>query len=545
MFKALLIAASISFGVLALTPLDGIVKGQVTDIEQYEPLRGLFSRSFNPEVDKDEQAVQIEKLELYRSLYDLGDNLSESCQIKRYHTYKDSWTERVAKRSVAATLQMVGIDIASRAIVEYAKSFKVSDEEFKNITNNLVVNTCSPNISVYSHRLIKNNLEKMWKEGTNFKLPTLDNFPFVTEFNKVQAQTLEAKEREFNLALQNFRDFCSWNGDVDNYRLMAPYLSNPFVMSLVHLQLIHKEMRFDHKKQDVLIEEKEDSTAVICEDLICRKTNKEKFLGHFPRMAGTISVQDDLNVLFCNHFRDAPMSARDESKQVRKWINDQSIAESKIAPMSFLSLVTGVPDFFTTINNYKSIADMFSNTIERRWDVWAKKQTETLVLDLLFEESLYVDLAPASIIESTNPDLGLTFDFTLGELDREIKVVDKLSSVFHINLTESYMAWLRRAYIAANNKSDYQEMARVKEKFKAYLDLQLKTKEEFFSVSVWNESFSDIIASEIINRLISTDQQIYDEVSQKQIRLPVKFRFGLFALKYLRDKYKAKFHANP
>ncbi len=70
---------------------------------------------------------------------------------------------------------------------------------------------------------------------------------------------------------------------------------------------------------------------------------------------------------------------------------------------------------------YSDIAKMHSQTIEKKWDKWAKGQTDQLVLDLLYEESLYVDLARATIEEEARPDAGLTFDFTLGELDRELK----------------------------------------------------------------------------------------------------------------------------
>lgn len=542
--KAIFISAIfLSSAAFALTPLKGLIKGDTREIKQVDPLRGLFSKDFYTGLELNE--AQRSKIEMQKAVYGLGSGLANKCKLERYYTYDSVWSEQTAKRSIVATLQFLGIDIASKAIAKYSRDFDLSEEEFMRMANNLVVNTCSENISVYSKKLIKNNLIKFWEEGSEFEPPSFGDSPYVASGVLEKTNSYESKKREFNFALKNFRDFCSWDGDVDNYRMLAPYLRNPFLMAMVYTQILEKKLEYSSEQKTVVVNDIKGKSLVACEDLICRQRDRAAFHRIFPRMVGSVDLTDDLETLYCGHFRDVTLKTRGAPEKVKKWINEQGLEEGVISPLNFLALLSGVPDFFLSADRYKDIAKMHSQTVEKKWDLWAKNQTDQLVLDLLYEESLYVDLVKATQEEEAVPDSGLTFDFTLGELDRELKVVDKLSAKFSLKLPEKYLAWLKRSYISASNKSDYAQMQKLKGMFQAYLDVQLKTKKKYFETAVWNEDFSEIIANELVRRLTLNGGKQYDALSQEMIEVPIKFRFGLFAMKYLRDKFQAKSQFAP
>jgi hypothetical protein len=140
------------------------------------------------------------------------------------------------------------IDIASKAIARFSRDFDLTADEFNRMADNLVVNTCSDNISVYSKKLIRNNLANLWEKGSEFRPPTFGDSPYVASGVLEKTSSFESKKREFNFALKNFRDFCSWDGDVDNYRMLAPYLRNPFLMAMVYTQLLEKKLKYSAEK---------------------------------------------------------------------------------------------------------------------------------------------------------------------------------------------------------------------------------------------------------------------------------------------------------
>lgn len=542
MFSGFLIAAFFSASVFALAPLEGLIQGDVGNVAQRDPLADLFSKRF-ASLEEGGDAAQKFKLEEYKGLFSLGSNLVNSCDVERFYTYSDPWQEEGARRSIVATLQYVGLDVSSRAIVEYAKAFKLSDQEFENIVNNLVVNTCSENVSVFSKKLLRDNFNGMWKGKSGFEAPSFKGSPYVVKSVFDKSESFEAKEREFNFAIKNFRDFCSWDGGVDNYRMLAPYLRNPYVMSLAHNHLIRRQIEWDAEKEAAVLAPSEDSAQVACEDLICRRRDPAAFIRLFPRMVGSVSLEDDLEVLYCNHFRNASLRTADTAPSIKKWINDQTLEESKLLPMSFVSLVSGVPDLFFAIDAYEEVGSLFSSTIEQSWDEWAVAQTDTLVLDLLYEESLYVDLSPVNAYSKAQGDLALTFDFTLGELDRELKVVDKISSLFHLSFPKSYLGWARRSYIDANNRSQHKEAKEIEKRVETYINLQLEEKSEYFKLALWNENFGAIVAQELLDRVVGYKGSRFEGLEHDEVKVPVRFRFGLFALKYLRDK--AKYQSKP
>ena len=521
----------------ALVPIKGIVKGEVEDVVQYDPLTSIFSEQFN---SSDAGLKEKQKFKVFEGMFNQALNLMDTCQVERFYSYPAKWKEDSAKRSVVGTLQYIGLDHSLKAIAKYSKALNLDEQAYDNLVNNLVVNSCSENITVYSKKLLKNNLLKFYENGVDFEVPSLAGSPYFSPEIISQSEGVEAKKRELNYAIKTFRALCSWDGDTDNYALLPPFLQNPIVMAQVINHMTGKALFYQEEIDETVLMNSSDTAKVACENLICRKRSDSAFKRMFPRMIGSTDLKDDLEVLYCNHFRETSIKSLGANESLKKWIQAQTLEESRIQAMYLVSLISGYSDPIYSANTYTDLKSLYSKTLENRWDEWSREKTEQLVLDLLYEESLYVDLAPEDEVRSAKGDFGMVFDFTLGEIDREIKVVDQITASFEMEFPKSYFRWIRQAYIEANNKSLYAKQKELEKRFAQYIDLQLHSKRKYFKAKLWNESFSQIIANELLKRLSSYNGKKFKDLSHEKIVVPVKFRFGLFALKYLKDKYKLK-----
>ncbi len=150
-----------------------------------------------------------------------------------------------------------------------------------------------------------------------------------------KTNSYESKKREFNFAIKNFRDFCSWDGDVDNYRMLAPYLRNPFLMAMVFTQLLEKKLAYSPKEKTVVAKDVKGKSLVACEDLLCRQRDHAAFHRIFPRMVGSVDLTDDLETLYCGHFRDVTLKTRGAPNKIKKWINHQGLRGRRDRPLEF------------------------------------------------------------------------------------------------------------------------------------------------------------------------------------------------------------------
>lgn len=526
--------------VYALVPLEGIVYGDISDVRQYDPLRGLFNDSILFQ-NKSVNQFQREKIELYKAIQDQALNLVNSCEQERFYTYQSVWDEALAKRSVVSTLQFIGLNITTKAIVKYAKSFNIDENGFKNLVNNLLGNSCSKNLSVFSKKLLRNNFMAFYEsEEVDFSFPNLKDSPYFTQNIIDYTNSRQFKRNEFNYTIKNFEALCSWGGDVDNYRLLAPYLTNPVIMAYTYNHLLRKKLIWDDKDKKAYLVKNENAIQVACEDLICRRRNFAGFNKLFPRMIGSTILKDDLNILYCNHFKEQSYKTKGLSKGLKSWINNKEISESKIEPMNMISLITGVPDLFVGSKNYSEIQKAYNKTIQFRWDEWANGKSEQLITDLLYEESLFVDIVPGQNYEASRTgDFGLIFDFTLGELDRVLYETDKISSTFNLVFPKSYLKWVRNKYIEYNNKSEFDKMEEVEKNLATYIQTQLVTKKKYYTTKLWNKSFKNIIASNLIKQLVKYRGNKFNSFNKDKYKVPIKFRFGVFALRYIREKYQS------
>jgi hypothetical protein len=524
----------------ALVPLEGLILGDVKDIKQFDPLSKVHSK--NSIMDKSKlNDFELERFKKYIGLYREGSNLKDSCEYSSEYTYSSKWKETQAKRTIVSTLQYIGLDISLKAIVKYMKLLEYSEEEFTNLTSNLINNTCSENLSVYSLKLLKTNFKHFYKvdSANTYELPTILESPFYSERIKVRSNSHKAKKNELNLSLKNFRAFCSWGGDTDNYRMLSPYLNNPYLMTYVFNQLSEQSIIWNNKAKRIEKENNKKTIKVACDDLICRKSNTVNFLLKYPRMIGSSDMKTDFRNLYCNHFSEIRYKTKEQNPKIKKWIDKLSGEDSLLEPMNFLALTTGFPDLMISASDFTDFKLAMKENFTGRWDNWAKNQSKHFVTDLLYEESLNIDLVTMkNSPEIYKGNFQVIFDFTLGEMDRELSIVDKISSKFNLKFPKSYLRWIKNDYIKRNNKSDHVGVQAIKDKLTANINLQLEEKKKLFLIPLWNQKMGSIITEELIEQLLDYKGTYFADFSHKRVDIPVKFRFGLFALKYLSDKFK-------
>lgn len=516
----------------ALVPVEGIILGEADEQIQTDPLISIFSDIY----DKSRQG-ENRKLKLYQSTYESGQNLVESCSYLEAPKYSTPWQEKQARRSIAATLQYIGLDTTIKAIGAYAKKLEVSEEEFNRLSKNLVKNFCSKNVTVFSLRNIETSLKYYYQNPQMNLIPTVADSPFATEAVKKSTETPGARSREFDKVLSSFRSFCSWGGEVEDYRMLNPYLNNRFIMAFVFKNMAGLQDKVDPKLKKVETVSSKDTVQVACTDLICRKENFENFQRKFPLSVGSTGIFTDLSKTFCHHFRfqDSPRSS---VEAVKNWVKEQELEEPILETSHFISLMTGIPDFMNGVKTFIEIPLLVRSNIDERWTAWAKNVLNTFSRDLLYEESLKVKVEPRrDRVALATEGFEIDFTVTLGELDRLLKDSDKLDLSFDLKLSKNYLRNLKSKWAVLENEVDIEGQKVFREDVARYINHQLKAKEKLFTQKLWNDEFSRLIADELIQQTKTYQGPMFQSYRDEVMRVPVKFSYGLFALSYL--KYRA------
>lgn len=513
--------------VWALVPLEGIIYGDVRDIAQNDPFAGMLStRYFDGNIDDKNTAMVL----YYTALLKQGINLKNSCEGVDNSSYSSFWKEDNAKRSVVAALQYIGLDLTLKAIIEYAKLVELSESEYKNLYTNLMKNSCSKNLSVYSLKLLESNFKYQWNKSL-FKLPKISKNPYFPLAVRKMHNSMSTAKKEFEYTIRNFHALCSWNLDVDNLGELTNYLKNPFVMSFLINNFTKSTIGIDDKTQEIFVKKSINGVQVACENMICRKRSEETFSELFPRMDGTLSIRDDLKILYCSHFNKLKNKSSDKTS------GNSSINKS-LEVSNFISLITGIPDLGIMSENTSELLKYFKNNIEQRWDKWAKRQNNTLNIEQLYEESMEIKLRTQ--VHTFDTEVGkfnIKFDVTLGELDKVLDLHDKFHVLFHIDLPVTYVEYLRKQIPFYYNNKFHKKLAQLEHKFIQTIEHQLTKKEKYFKIPLWNKKMTSIIGNELMSQITSARLLNRTTRGKKFIKIPVSFYYGVGALQYIQKKY--------
>ena len=534
--KGLTLSAAVGFCLFlwtaqsfALTPVEGILLGEAAQEVQTDPLSLVFTDMYSTAKD-----THYKKIKNYQGSLFSGKFFAESCNILGPSTYSTTWREAQAKRSTVAALQYIGLDTTIKAIGAYAKNLQIGENEYGNLVHNVMKQYCSENVTVMSLKTIKSSLEYYYQNPDPHIIPSVENSPYVTDAFKSGSMSPETRAKEFQYAIRNFRAFCSWGGDAEDYRMLPPYLKNPFIMIHVSRNMGGFRYTWNEKSESMFWVKSDDTARVVCKDLICRVVPRPEFRKYFPTSTGSTGLISDLNKLYCQHFRLLDYDQKKTIPEVKAWIKGLEIEESILETSFFVSLMTGVPDPFMIQKKYSDIPAVVKSSVDERWTKWSRDSLTSFSRDLLFEDSLRVKAMPRRNLAEIKDGLLIDFHVTLGEMDRIMRNNDKISMSFDFKLSKNWVRSLITRFNIISTNLDVDGEKAFKEEISRYIDLQLKTKEKMFTQKLWNDEFSRLITDELLAQVLSYKGKYFESYSDEMITVPVRFRYGIFALSYLR-----------
>lgn len=518
---------------LCLVPLEGIILGKVNEDIQNKPFNGALNFVYAKGDD-----IEKGKLSYYFAFFKQGENLKRVCLTDPKLNYESVWKLSNAKRSVVSNLQYIGIDLTLKSIVSYAKKLEYTSIQFETLVNNLVNGSCSPNITVYSKKLIKDNFKSEWSQNTDNHLPSISKSPYFESHIKSIGETKDVLRKEFAYSLKNFRAFCSWNGDVEDYRLLNPYLKNPYIMAFNLNEMRRKKLELNNKTKELVTVENEHAVQVVCENLICRRRNKQEFLNLFPRMLGSSQLNDDLTALYCDHFQFVRTSTHSQPEQIKKWLLERSPEGGKLEALNFISLMTRIPSFNFFVDSYGQIPMLLEKNINQRWDKWMTKKLNTFNNNQLYEEPLELSLdTQVGTNEILKGQFNVRVNVGLSELDKVVSLVDKIDASFNLSFPANFLGQTKERINFFNKKGFPKKTKIYITRLIENIRYQLIEKEKFFTIHIWNEDFAEILAIEIIDQINRYRGNSINLLSKETINIPINFNFGVFALQYINRKF--------
>ncbi len=522
----------------ALIPLEGLLKGQVETDLQFDPLSNVFQS--NPETD--DGAKQLHKSYMIHTLDSLS--LKQSCDYIGKANYATLSDEVRAHRSVVATLQYLGLDATVKSIGSLSRQTQMERESFVKMVDNLIIGSCSPNISVYGPKLLKANFINSYDNFTDqiilptFPLGSMASTPLV-----IKSQSLEVRERELHHGLVLFRSLCSWGGDTENYRLLAPLLKNPLIMSWVFRHLEGKTINWNKLTNEARVMEDElSSVQVLCPDLICRRVDNAEFKKNFPKIVGSSGTGLDLKRLWCQHLRDQTINTSDtQHPLIREWGKKINPEDENLMAAQLLSLFTGLSDMVVMAKNFNELTQDIRSPIDERWSKWASTNLKNFSRDTLYEEPMEIKIRPLrEQIDVDQRKFRVDFAVTMGELDKIFKNSDKVSQTIQLKLSQNWLRWLRRQWFQVSAQASPELRDEFITQTAQFIKIQIDQKKKYFPTPLFGDGIEELIALELISQVERQEGGIFSKMDEKMLTIPVRFHYGLFALSYMRYKAQIK-----
>lgn len=521
------------------TPLDSLLQGQTyEDDGPADPLQYVFQKNH----DKKEEGHLLPGLNQYIGFHYEGENLKNYCKVATPILYSTAWHADQAKRAVVATLQLFGLDLSVLAVAKYAQKLSFTKEEFTHLTDRLMGQYCSSNISVISLRSLRQNLLAKF-EHNDFDLPSMKDNSYFPRPLLPWTESSESLENGLLYSVKLFRAFCSWGGDVSHYRLLAPILRQPAIMSYLSRQMAQKKIEWKYdpsgRASYVLVPDPL-ALRVSCNNLICRRSGAADFFKNFPLAIGSNGIDQDVQRLYCQHFSVADAGEhRQQEKHVKKWLDQQSFDEENLMVAHFYSLITGVPDFFLGAKKFKEAITFMRAPIDQTWLSWAVWANKNYSSDLFYEESLSVERVPREYYFARDrARFRVIFDVNMGEIDRSQFMADKIALSFKLKIPGSVLSYARRSWVHSDPRRP-EAKAAIKTLLKAQVELSVEKARKLFVVPPWEGDLADIISEELLEQFKQYHGDFFDHLGHDKVEIPIEFRYAPFALKYLHYRFRA------
>jgi len=528
----------------ALVPMESLILGDFTDRyleDESDPLNYVFKKelSLNEKLQSSKDSSRVQ-LAIYRGFYEEGKNLINYCKSSIPTSYISEWDKTQAKRALITTIQYIGLDLTTRALAQYAKELDFTSEEYDNFSEGIVGNSCSQNLSVISKKELLKNLKLKFYKTNNFSLPTVEKNPFFADHLDDLLPKRKSKEQEFLYTVKLFQSLCSWSGNPENPGLLVPILKHSGLMAFFNRQLSGMQISWNALNNTTYLREDKDTIQIACDNLICRKTTREKFQEKYVYSLGGTSISEDQKRLFCNDFRNADYLPKENDPRLAKIMNQRTFDEENLINSQFISLITGLPDFFIRSTHFNQGEDVIRSSLDNVWTKWAKQNTENLSKELFFEEPLTMELVDQNqYYDFRSGKLSLAFDVNLGEFDRNTQRMGKIKINFNINVQTSFLKYYKEAMKTVAYQ-DNAEKIRLKNRFKIQFSNEVKLAKEKLLIPPWKGDLEELMVNELTSQILDTPDKYLPLDSPGMTKIDVEINYGVFALKYLTHQYKVQ-----
>lgn len=524
----------------ALLPVESLIFGNFAN-EYNEKIQDPLSYIFSRDQTLKNNTTQFKKeLAIYRGFYEEGKNLENYCKQKRSIEYDNEWKKLQVKRAYFSLIQYIGLDIATRAISQYAKKLDYNDEDFENLVNGLVGNYCSNNLTVISKRELTNNFFLKFKKENSFNLPSVAKNPFFPSDLSKNLTSKKSLEHEFLYSVKLFQNLCSWGGNPENPVLLVSLLKNSTLVAFFNRQMASLSIDWKESDNSLFLKNDPSTEKVWCENLICRKINREDLLNKFYFSIGGTSVSEDLKRLYCNDFKNSDYKPKENDPRLAKIMNSLTFDEENLINAQFVALLTGIPDFILSGEKFSNAMDSIRANVDDVWTQWAQKASENYTNELYFEEPLTIELIDREhYYNFRSKKLKVVFDINLGEFDRTIQQKGKIKVQFKLKIKNNFLNYYREA-LKNLNYADVDEKKRLKNRFKIQIMDEVKNAREFFLIPPWKGDLESLIVNELTAEILETPEKylVFPNVGFQEIE--IEMNYGIFALKYIEHQFKTK-----
>ncbi len=488
-------------------------------------------------ITEHESGNYLSHMNEYMGLSGSGEKLINSCREYTQIRYDTIWKKRQAIRLVHSYYQHYGLDLTSRAISTYAHTFNFTKKEYKNLVTRLVGNYCSKNITVIGVNHLEQKMLDQFDKANQFKLPTIKSNPLFPFNIKKESLNERGRINEFSLTIKLFRAFCSWGGG-DNPRLIVPLLKNPILMSFFIRQMEGKKLHSDQEGEKLEIINSPPFAKIHCQYLICRPGNNDKFIKYFPKSVYFRSVEEDMEHLYCTHFKDLVYGHQDEP-HIKQWLRSHTFDDDNLMIQQFVALLTGMPDFIVWSDNYQELQKIVRASLDVDWMNWAINITNNMSQKIPYEESVRIRVADRkNYFNKIVPKFKVVLDINAGEYDRAVESKGKIKANMDLELSRSMLRWYRTQW-QNTSKLDIRKRKKLINQLKQHLSFHLKKKTGQFLIIPWKGELEKLLAFELISQLNLYTGGYFDEMDsdERWVTISVEFRYGMFALKYFRYRF--------
>lgn len=440
---------------------------------------------------------------LMRSLgyWEEGENLLNRCESYSWSEQLDERELNQVLQTLLAAYQWIGLDLTGRAIVEYGKALGWPSHKRQLLTQNLVQQYCSPNLSLISLRGLRERLQRWDRYGSGVLLS-------------------EASVQELRYSIALFRNFCSWGGEAKRPRLLSWIVQDPQFSALVLRKLGGVNVQYDgHLRVNYLGPAVDDAVSVSCQGTLCRLTSREDFLQYFSRILGGADLVVEMERVYCHHLRFLQPNVLPRNGVIEGWVKSTRPEERLLMAGQLAALVTGIPELFLQVSNYRDLVPLLRPSYRQSWDFWARETASWLARDLSFEESLSLQSK-----QYRGPDIRPQFGVTAGEWDRILlKGWKGLTVRYPLSIPKKVLLW------AQGRPPGKREQ--VLQVLRRQITVQIKAMEQRYAFPPWSRDPSGLFAEELLRQLLR-HSGVFPGAGGR-VEVPIELQYGPFALKYI------------